>query len=192
MAGYVRIGADGVDAEKIVKTIRTRAAQRVDAVLALLRACDQIVDGVGDAVHDVSAQLHGLAKRHFNARADLLVFPSLYDNAPMVVREAAAAGTPALLIRGSCAAEGVADGENGYLVEDTPEAIAAGMARAIETGETVGANARQTIPLAWDAVIAKARARYEVLAERYRTGELSRKSDWFYELADRAEEWLKV
>lgn len=29
MAGYVRIGADGVDAEKIVKTIRTRAAQRV-------------------------------------------------------------------------------------------------------------------------------------------------------------------
>lgn len=28
-------------------------------------------------------------------RADLLVFPSIYDNAPMVVREAAAMGTPA-------------------------------------------------------------------------------------------------
>ena len=27
-------------------------------------------------------------------RADLLVFPSVYDNAPMVVREAAAMGTP--------------------------------------------------------------------------------------------------
>ncbi len=32
-------------------------------------------------------------------RADLLVFPSLYDNAPMVVREAAALGTPSLLAR---------------------------------------------------------------------------------------------
>ena len=125
------------------------------------------------------------------ARADLLVFPSLYDNAPMVVREAAAAGTPALLIRGSCAAEGVTDGENGYLVEDTPEAIAAGMARAAQTGAAVGEKARQTIPLAWDSVIIKARERYENLAEKYRTGELTRKSDWFFSLTDKAIDWLK-
>ncbi len=125
------------------------------------------------------------------ARADLLVFPSLYDNAPMVVREAAAAGTPALLIRGSCAAEGVTDGENGYLVEDTPEAIAAGMARAAQAGAAVGEKARQTIPLAWDSVIAKARERYENLAEKYRTGELTRKSDWFFSLTDKAIDWLK-
>ena len=53
-------------------------------------------------------------------RADLMVFPSLYDNAPMVVREAAVMGTPALLIEGSCSAEGVVHGQNGYLCDQHP------------------------------------------------------------------------
>lgn len=147
------------------------------------------VDGVTDFVgHIMDRQvIMGLY-----ARADLLVFPSLYDNAPMVVREAAAAGTPALLIRGSCAAEGVSDGVNGFLCGDTPEEIAACMARAKTEGETVGEKARETIPLAWDTVIRQARERYEALAEKYRTGELSRKSDWFYNLTDRASEWFKT
>ena len=35
------------------------------------------------------------------AAASLLIFPSVYDNAPMVVREAAAVGTPSILMRGS-------------------------------------------------------------------------------------------
>ncbi len=51
--------------------------------------------------------------------------PSLYDNAPMVVREAAALNTPSLLIRGSSAAEVVQDGENGLLAENTTEDVAA-------------------------------------------------------------------
>ena len=60
-------------------------------------------------------------------RADLLVFPSVYDNAPMVVREAAAMGTPALLVRGSCSAEGVTHGDNGFLCEADPASIASGI-----------------------------------------------------------------
>ena len=112
------------------------------------------------------------------ARADLLVFPSIYDNAPMVVREAAAAGTPALLVRGSCAAEGVTDGENGFLCDDSPESIAACMARALETADAVGAKARQTIPLAWDVVVAQARKRYADLIEQYRSGEKKRPMLW--------------
>ena len=58
-------------------------------------------------------------------RADLLVFPSIYDNAPMVLREAAAMGTPAVVVRGSCSAEGITDGENGFICADeSGEAIA--------------------------------------------------------------------
>ncbi len=38
------------------------------------------------------------------ARADLFLFPSLYDTAPLVVRESAALGTPSVLIRDSTAA----------------------------------------------------------------------------------------
>lgn len=100
------------------------------------------------------------------ARADLFVFPSLYDNAPMVVREAAAAGTPSLLIKGSCAAEGVTDGENGFLCKNTPEEIAACMARALKTAKTVGMRARETIPLAWSRIAQDVIARYEALIER--------------------------
>ena len=100
------------------------------------------------------------------ARADLFVFPSLYDNAPMVVREAAAAGTPSLLIEGSCAAEGVTDGENGFLCKNTPEEIAACMARALKTAKTVGMRARETIPLAWSRIAQDVIARYEALIER--------------------------
>lgn len=32
----------------------------------------------------------------------------------MVLREAAAMGTPAVVVRGSCSAEGITDGENGF------------------------------------------------------------------------------
>lgn len=100
------------------------------------------------------------------ARADLFVFPSLYDNAPMVVREAAAAGTPSLLIEGSCAAEGIRDGENGFLCKNTPEDIAACMERALKTAKTVGVRARETIPVPWSAIAKDVSARYEMLIER--------------------------
>ena len=100
------------------------------------------------------------------ARADLFVFPSLYDNAPMVVREAAAAGTPSLLIRGSCAADGVTDGENGFLCDNTPEDIAAGMARALKTAKAVGERARETIPIPWSGIAKQVVERYSLLLER--------------------------
>lgn len=104
------------------------------------------------------------------ARADLFVFPSLYDNAPMVVREAAAAGTPSLLIRGSCAADGVTDGENGFLCDNTPEEIAAGMARALKTAKAVGERARETIPIPWSGIAKQVVDRYALLIERKKRG----------------------
>lgn len=100
------------------------------------------------------------------ARADLFVFPSLYDTAGLVVREAAAAGTPSLLIEGSCAAEGVTDGDNGFLCKNTPEDIAACMARALETAKDVGARARETIPIPWSTIAKDVLERYEMLIER--------------------------
>ncbi len=103
--------------------------------------------------------------RGYYTMADLFVFPSVYDNAPMVVREAAGCGTPALLIRGSCAAEGIVDGENGYLCENTPEDIARGIREALPTCRETGMKARETIPQPWDRIVQQVVGEYEALIE---------------------------
>lgn len=96
--------------------------------------------------------------------ADLLVFPSLYDNAPMVLREAAAIGTPTLLVKGSTAAESLKDGENALIAEnDSPDAIATRIVNSLKTLETVGKNAQKTIPIPWSKIMRKVVKEYETL-----------------------------
>ena len=96
--------------------------------------------------------------------ADLLVFPSIYDNAPMVLREAAVMHTPGIVVKGSCSAEGVQDGYNGFICEnETAEAIAEAIVRAIPEVETVGECARNTIPVSWDSIMEGVLKEYERL-----------------------------
>lgn len=99
-------------------------------------------------------------------RADLFVFPSLYDNAPLVVREAASVGTPSLLVAGSSAAEVVTDGENGLLALDTTKDMAQRIAWALDNPEElsrIGQVARNTIPKPWKEIVMQALGRYEAL-----------------------------
>lgn len=103
------------------------------------------------------------------ARADLFVFPSLYDTNGLVVREAAAAGTPSLLVAGSCAAEVVQDQQNGFLCEDTPESIANRIEFALSHPDLLkkcGDQARETIPIKWSSIMDDVCARYQELIER--------------------------
>ncbi len=97
-------------------------------------------------------------------RAEMLVFPSLYDNAPMVVREAAAMETPSIIVRGSSAAEAISDGENGLLCEDTTESLYETIKSSLGDKErlrALGVNARDTIPIAWREILEMAITRYE-------------------------------
>ncbi|OLA37741.1 MAG: glycosyl transferase, partial [Firmicutes bacterium CAG:110_56_8] len=81
--------------------------------------------------------------RAWYCRADLFLFPSLYDNAPMVVREAAASGTPSIVVRGSCAAEDITDGENGFLIEENAESMAKLLAKLCHEPERLKRVGRQ-------------------------------------------------
>ena len=63
--------------------------------------------------------------RAWNTRADLFLFPSSYDTNGIVVREAAACGLASVLIRNSCAAEGITEGRNGFFIEENAESLAA-------------------------------------------------------------------
>lgn len=103
--------------------------------------------------------------------AALFVFPSLYDTSGMVVREAAVMGTPSVLIRGSSAAEGISDGHNGFLCEDSAESLARVIRGALSNPEKLaaaGRSARETIPLAWDTVIKDVQRQYERVIAEYR------------------------
>ncbi|MBR3131698.1 glycosyltransferase [Candidatus Saccharibacteria bacterium] len=96
--------------------------------------------------------------------ADLLVFPSLYDNAPMVLREAAAMGTPGLLVSGSTSAENLVDGKNALIAaNDSPEAIAGRIQNGLTILKEVGANAQKTIPVSWDRIMEKVIDEYTAL-----------------------------
>lgn len=53
----------------------------------------------------------------YYACADFFTLPSTFDTYSLSLHEAAAMGLPPIAVKGSCAAEGVVDGHNGYLAE---------------------------------------------------------------------------
>ena len=113
------------------------------------------------------------------ARADLFAFPSLYDSAPMVIREAAVMGTPSVLVRGSCAADVVTDGQNGYLCDNTADSLCDVMKNVMddkETLERISLCAQETIPVPWEKLMVHAVERYEGLIALNKEGKLAKKS----------------
>jgi glycosyltransferase involved in cell wall biosynthesis len=105
------------------------------------------------------------------ARADLFLFPSRYDTHGLVVREAAAQCVPTVFVPDSDAAEGVVDGVNGFVAEDTPEAYADRIRAAVENPDLIracGDQARRTLCRPWSEVVAGAVDRYRELIDRKR------------------------
>lgn len=131
---------------------------------AILREADSL--GIREKCHFlgfISDRSELMALYH---ASDLLVFPSIYDNAPMVLREAAAMGTPGLLVRNSCAAEGIRDGDNGFITpSESAEDIAVTILRAVPDMAAVGKRASETVPVAWKDIMRQVIGEYEKLIE---------------------------
>lgn len=108
--------------------------------------------------------------RRYYAASDLFLFPSFYDNAPLVVREAAAMQTPSVLLEGSTAAELMRDGMNGFLTNRTPEAYAQVISHiASDPGlrERAGQGALRTLARPWKDVMDEVIQRYDEIIARY-------------------------
>lgn len=117
--------------------------------------------GIGEDTHFMGHMSDRAELMALFDRADLFVFPSLYDNAPMVLREAAVMGTPGLLVRGSCAAEGVTDGENGFISpNESAASIAETIIRALPQVKKVGLRAKETIPVSWLGIMRQVEREY--------------------------------
>ena len=107
--------------------------------------------------------------KDYYSAADLFLFPSLYDNAPLVVREAAAMQTPSLLLEDSTSAEIIMDEVNGYLSQNQPSLYAEKLRRIIHQKDDihkVGIEASRTIARSWSDVMDEVLDRYRLLINR--------------------------
>ncbi len=126
------------------------------------------------------------AIRAWYCRADLFLFPSTFDTNGLVVREAAACALGSMLVRGSCAAEDVTDGVSGVLIEENAASMADLLRRVMHDRPAMrelGRRAGDELYLSWDAAVARASERYDVVIDKYRGGIYPRRrtiSDLFY------------
>ena len=118
------------------------------------------------------------ALKAWYCRADLFLFPSTYDTNGLVVREAAACSLASVLIRGSCASEGVTDGRNGFLVSENAASMALKLyelCRNREAMRAAGEHAARELYISWETAVDRAFARYETVIEDYRAGKYPKK-----------------
>ena len=133
--------------------------------------------------------------RAIYAACDLFLFPSTFDTNGIVVREAAANGLASVLIADSCAAEGVAHGRNGLLIEETPEAMANLLYHVNDRRaalRTLGDAAMEELYFSWDDSVKNAVERYRLILsdrERFRKPRQLTGSDDFFQTVS---QWFGV
>lgn len=137
-------------------------------------AVDEIRDRIRDYGLSDYVTLRGViegreALSRYYAGSDLFLFPSKYDNAPLVIREAAAMGTPSIVLRGSTASEVIRDGKNGFLTDPSPRRLAAlveYLAGHPDALRKAAIGARATLVRSWQDVVEEVADRYATLIRR--------------------------
>ncbi|HHT49782.1 MAG TPA: glycosyltransferase family 4 protein [Firmicutes bacterium] len=126
--------------------------------------------GLAERVTFMGSILDREVLKSLYTRADLFLFPSVYDNAPIVIREAAAAQCPSVVVAGSNSAEGIIDNVNGFLTENDPESLARRVKEIIvDRGllVAVGEQAQRTVYRHWEQIMAEVVDRYRELIQAY-------------------------
>ena len=107
------------------------------------------------------------------SRADLFLFPSTFDTNGLVVREASACSLASVLVKDSCASEGITDGVDGLLIDENKQSLVKclkGIMGHPEKMKELGRNASANLYLSWDDSVARAMERYAVVMDNYKCG----------------------
>ncbi len=136
-------------------------------------AMEQYADtlGIRDCITFVGSVTDREQLRVFYSRADLFLFPSTYDTSGLVVKEAAACNCPSVLVKDSCASEGVADNVTGYICDENADSMYNVIKNAISDKEKlkqVGIDAGKFVYYSWEDAVATARERYEKIIANYK------------------------
>ena len=98
--------------------------------------------------------------------ATLFLFPSMYDTSGLVVKEAAAMGTPSVVVENSGAAEQIVDGQTGFICQDNDQSLLSAIEIALDHPDItkgIGVNAKMTLCVSWDCILDSVIERYEHL-----------------------------
>lgn len=104
-------------------------------------------------------------------RADLMIFPSTFDMAPVTAVEAAAHNLCAIMTKDSCSAECIEDGVNGFLAEENAQSFAENIIKIISTEgltEKIGKQAGKTLYRSWEMVAKEVNEKYKEIIENYK------------------------
>lgn len=107
----------------------------------------------------------------YYAAADLFLFPSLYDTAGLVIREAAALHTPSLLIEGSTAASAIKNDINGFVSPHDELSYALRIADITKNKpllHSVASIAKESLTRSWEDITKEVFDRYQHLMARKR------------------------
>jgi glycosyltransferase involved in cell wall biosynthesis len=111
------------------------------------------------------------------AASDLFVFPSVYDNSPLVIQEAAAFDVPSVVVRNSSSAESILDGVNGFLVENKAADLSKKIIELMKDQHAInkaGEGARKSIFHPWEAIIDDVHLRYTELIKNHKPAKSSK------------------
>ena len=104
----------------------------------------------------------------FYARADLFLFPSLYDASSIVQIEAASQKTPTLFLEGAATADTITSGVNGYICEGDKEIFADKIIEILKDEKSynkICENAYEQVYVNWESKIKEVYDRYLELIE---------------------------
>jgi len=105
------------------------------------------------------------------ACSDLFVFPSLYDNAPLVMMEAAAFQVPSIVVRDSSASECIQDQVNGFMIDNHHECLAATIKELSLHPEKIkraGGHAATSIYRSWEGIVETVHGKYASIIDEHR------------------------
>lgn len=125
--------------------------------------------GLSDCVAFAGIQRDRALIRDIYLASELMLFPSLYDTSSLVPREAAACHCPTLFVRGSSTAQGIVDGQQGFLAEGDAPAFARRLQELLgdkALRQRVAQAAREQLYRPWSAAVQKAQERYAYWVER--------------------------
>jgi glycosyltransferase involved in cell wall biosynthesis len=133
--------------------------------------------GLSEDVVLTGVVLERTTMKNLYACADLFIFPSVYDNAPLVMREAAAFDVPSIVVRNTSSAEGILEDVNGFLINNNPESLAEKIMKLKSNPESIkraGEGARKTIYRHWESIVDEVNIKYEEIIRWHKLKNSSR------------------